>query len=89
MERSLEKALAARAVELGKSGRGEALPELAGLLASPSAEVRRLAASALGKLSGLADAAAVVRALMPVLREMHPQVRQYASRALSAYGAAA
>jgi hypothetical protein len=65
------------------------LGELRELLALPSAEVRRLAASAIGKLAGVADAQAAVAALLPVLRDEHPQVRQYAAKALSAYGTAA
>jgi hypothetical protein len=89
MDRQLEKRLAARAVELGCAGDGKALGELAILLAKPSAEVRRLAASAIGKLAGEAEASAAVAALLPILRDPHPQVRQYAVKALSAYGAAA
>jgi hypothetical protein len=89
MDRSVEKRLAQRAVELGRSGDGAALGELAGLLAQPSAEVRRLAASAIGKLAGAADASRAVALLLPVVRDPHPQARQYAIKALSAYGAAA
>jgi len=68
-----------------------ALPELARLLALPSAEVRRLAASAIGKLSGFgADPVAAVAALAPVaLRDPHAQTQQYALTALKAYGTAA
>ncbi len=86
MDRATEKRLAARAVELGKAGLGEALPELVGLLDMPSAEVRRLAASAIGKLAGLADPAMAVAALALRLRDPHPQVRQYAIKALKGYG---
>lgn len=89
MNREVEKRLATRAVALGRAGDGVALPELIGLLGTPSAEVRRLVASAIGKLAGLADAAAAVAALLPVLRDRHPQVRQYAMKALAAYGPAA
>ena len=89
MDRSIEKKLAARAVELGCSGVGSALPELEELLKKPSAEVRRLAASAIGKLAGAADAVAAVSALLPILGDPHPQVRQYAVKSLSAYGVAA
>ena len=39
------------------------IPELIGLLDTPSPEVRRLAASAIGKLAGIADAEAAVAAL--------------------------
>jgi hypothetical protein len=89
MNRAIEKNLAKQAVELGNAGNGAALPELAALLASPSAEVRRLAASAVGKLAGAADSAAAVTALLPMLADPHPQVRQYAMKALAAYGVAA
>ncbi|MBI5526217.1 MAG: HEAT repeat domain-containing protein [Deltaproteobacteria bacterium] len=89
MDRSIEKKLAARAVELGRAGEGGALAELAELLLKESAEVRRLAASAIGKLAGTADSAAAVAELLRVLRDPHPQVRQYAVKALSAYGMAA
>lgn len=88
MNREVEKALASRAVELGRSANPDALPELAGLLQNPSSEVRRLAVSAIGKLGGIADpnSAALVA---PLLRDSHPQVRQYAVKALKAYGRAA
>lgn len=89
MDRLIEKQMAQRAVELGRNGDGAALPELAGLLHKESDEVRRLAASAIGKLAGAADAAAAVAALLPILRDQHPQVRQYAVKSLSAYGVAA
>jgi len=89
MDRGTEKSLAARALELGKAGDGAALPELVGLLDLPSAEVRRLAASAIGKLAGLADSANAVAALALRLRDPHPQVRQYAIKALKGYGHAA
>jgi hypothetical protein len=57
----------------------------------PSAEVRRLAASAIGKLAPFgADPAAAISALAPVaLQDPHPQARQYALKAIKAYGAAA
>jgi len=89
MDRAIVKRLASRAVELGNSGDGASAAELIELLRTPSQEVRRLAASALGKLAGVADAAVAVSALQPVLRDPHPQVRQYAVKALKAYGAAA
>lgn len=65
------------------------MPELLELLAKPSNEVRRLAVSAIGKLAGLVDAREVVPALQARLLDPHPQVRQYAIKALSAYGTAA
>jgi len=89
MHREPEKNLAARAVELGRAGNGATLPELAQLLKTPSSEVRRLAVSAIGKLAGLTDAATAVAWLRPILRDSHPQVRQYAVKALKAYGVAA
>lgn len=80
-----------RAIALGRSNDPAALPELMRLLKMPSVEIRRLAASAIGKLSGFgADPAAAVAALAPVaMRDPHPQVRQYALKALKAYGATA
>ena len=89
MDKKLEKQFRERAVELGNSGDPSALPELMGLTQSPVANVRRLAASAIGKLAGLADAKRAVDALQPLLRDRHPQVRQYAVKALKAYGMAA
>ncbi len=56
---------------------------------SESALVRRIAASALGKLAGVVDAEKAAAVLRPMLADAHPQVRQYAVKALSAFGAAA
>ena len=80
-----------RAIAMGRAGDPAALPELTRLLKMPSAEIRRLAASAIGKLSGFgADPAAAVAALIPVaLGDPHPQARQYALKALKTYGGAA
>src|ERR1044071_5384252 len=80
-----------RALALGRTADPRAIPELTRLLSMPSAEIRRLAASAMGKLAPFgADAAAAVRALAPAaLRDTHPQAQQYALKALKAYGAAA
>ena len=80
-----------RALELGRGTDPGALPELIGLLALPSAEVRRLAASAIGKLSGFGlDTAAAAHALAPVaLHDPNPQTRQYALKALKTCGTAA
>jgi HEAT repeat. len=80
-----------RALELGRGCDPAALPELCKLLESPSDSVRRLAASAIGKLAEFgADPAAAVRALAPAaLRDPHPQVQQYALKALKLYSAAA
>jgi len=88
VDRTIERTLAARAVELGRSAEPACLPELTGLLDTPSAEIRRLAVSAIGKLAGLVDAAAVVPVLIARLADAHPQVRQYAIKALRAYGTA-
>jgi hypothetical protein len=79
-----------RALELGRGSDPDALPDLIRLLAMPSAEIRRLAASAIGKLAGFgAEPAAAVRALIPVaLCDPHPQTQQYALRALKTYGVA-
>ena len=84
-----ERQLAARAAALGVSADAAVFAELAALARSDSALVRRLAASALGKLAGLVPAADAVAVLMPLLRDNHPQVRQYAAKALGAFGAAA
>jgi hypothetical protein len=89
MDQKLEKRYRERAVELGNSGDPAALPELVELTRSPAANVRRLAASAIGKLAGLVDGAVAVATLQPLLRDDFPQVRQYAAKALSAYGMAA
>jgi len=80
-----------RALALGRGTDPAALPELARLLRVPSAEVRRLAASAIGKLAPFgAEANAAVQALAPVaLRDPHPQAQQYALKALKAYGTTA
>jgi len=80
-----------RALQLGRGGDPQALPELIGLLCLPSNEVQRLAASAIGKLAEFgADADAAVAALVPLaLRGRHPQTQQYAVRALKKYGAGA
>ncbi len=80
-----------RALELGRGTAPASLPELIRLLALPSAEIRRLAASAIGKLAAFgAEASSAVTALAPVaLRDPHPQAQQYALKALKLYGSAA
>lgn len=80
-----------RALELGRAADPNGLAELIDLLDMPSVEIRRLAASAIGKLAGFgADPVAAVAALAPVaLRDKHPQVQQYALKALKHYGSAA
>ena len=89
MNRNFEKQQRERAVALGRSGDPVALPELVELAAFPAASVRKLAASAIGKLAGLADAETAVKALIPLLRDSFPQVRQYTAKAIGAYGAEA
>ena len=89
MHISNEKKLAARATELGNSARADAFGELEELVGSESPLVRRLAASALGKLAEIVPAGPAVKALHPLLQDAHPQVRQYSAKALGAFGAAA
>ena len=91
MDRQLEKRLSDRAVAIGREGEVEAFGELLKMLGSSSANARRLSASALGKLAWMGvDQAGAVAALAPVARgDPHPQTRQYAIKALKAYGAAA
>jgi hypothetical protein len=84
-----EKKLAKRATELGNSADPKVFPELVELVVSKSPLVRRLAASAIGKLAGIVPAAVAVKTLHPLLRDEHPQVRQYSAKALGAFGAAA
>lgn len=80
-----------RALKLGRSGDPAVLPGLIALLRTPSNEVQRLAASAIGKLADFgADSTAAVAALGPLaLNARHPQTQQYAIRALKKYAAAA
>jgi ATP-dependent DNA helicase DinG len=78
-----DKNLAARVHALGESGSVEHVPELIQALEHDSGNVRRLAASALGKLRALA----AVESLLALLRkEQGPQVRQYAIKALGKIG---
>lgn len=71
----------------GLSCRAAAADELRGFLDSPFADVRRLAASALGKMAPeRPDARAFVRRLGEMaLSDAHPQVRQYAAKAIARY----
>lgn len=91
MDRDNHHATVQRALALGRSEDPAALDELTRLLTLPSAEVRRLAASAIGKLAGFgANPEVAVSALAPVaLSDPHPQAQQYALKALKCYGAAA
>jgi hypothetical protein len=86
VDHNFEKQCKERAVALGNSGDPAVLPELIKLTRSPAASVRRLAASAIGKLAGLADAETAVPSLQLLLRDPFPQVRQYTAKALGAYG---
>ncbi|MCU0857555.1 MAG: HEAT repeat domain-containing protein [Pontiellaceae bacterium] len=90
MDRQLEKKLSDRAVAIGREGNVAAFDELFELLKSSSANARRLAASAMGKLAWMGvDQAKAVAALGPVARnDSHAQTRQYAIKALKAYGCA-
>ena len=90
MDRQLEKQLSDRAVAIGREGNTAGFGELLVLLRSSSANARRLSASALGKLAWMGvDRAAAVAALAPVARrDPHAQTRQYAIKALKAYGTA-
>jgi hypothetical protein len=81
-----ERKLASHATRLGESADPAAFAELSGLTRSESPRVRRLAASALGKLAGIVPPAEVVRVIAPLLQDAHPQVRQYTAKALGACG---
>jgi hypothetical protein len=87
MDRNIEKRLSDRAVAIGRAGDPSGLSELISLSKTESPLVRRLAVSAIGKLAGLADANSAVSGIHPRLLDPHPQVRQYAIKALISYGA--
>lgn len=87
MNKDNEKKLAKHAAELGRSADPKAFSQLAELVLSASPLVRRLAASVLGKLAGIVPAVSAVAVLHPLLRDEHPQVRQYSAKALGAFGA--
>ena len=91
MDRKHHQECVQRALALGRSADPDTLPELIHLLKMPSAEIRRLAASAIGKLAEFgANAQLAVDSLSPVaLHDPHPQTQQYALKALKTYGAAA
>ncbi len=88
MDKDLHHQTVQRTLELGRGTDPAALPELIGLLRFPCTEVRRLAASAIAKLAPFgADPASAMPALLPVaLRDPHPQVQQYALKALKSFG---
>ncbi len=87
MDVANERRLAARVKVLGESADDKAFAELAEFTRSASPLLRRLAASALGKLAGLVPSREAVLSLRPLLADPHPQVRQYAAKALGAFGA--
>ncbi|MBS1249205.1 MAG: ATP-dependent DNA helicase RecQ [Chloroflexi bacterium] len=72
-----------RVYQLGESGSPHAVPELVAALESSNGNVRRLAASALGKIS---DPRAVEPLMGLLAHEKKPQVRQYTVKALGKIG---
>ena len=78
--------LCERAKTLGESADGAALRELSDLTRSQSARVRRLAASAIGKLAGLVPSDEAVGVLTALLQDAHPQCRQYSAKSLPLWG---
>ncbi len=86
MDKKIEKQLTARTVELGKSGDAAVVDELLKLSDCSAFHVKRLAVSALGKLAGKVDSKKVIPVLLARIRDCHAQVRQYAIKALAAYG---
>ena len=82
-----QKQLRARALEIGNTLEASAVDELFDLLKCRFPEVRRLAASALGKLAPRHPNEMLVTEYLAQAAETddHPQVRQYALKALSKY----
>ncbi len=72
-----------RVYALGETGSPEAVPELAAALSDSDGNIRRLAASALGKIG---DRSGTQPLLDLLTREKLPQVRQYAVKALGKIG---
>ncbi|MDH4138167.1 MAG: HEAT repeat domain-containing protein, partial [Anaerolineae bacterium] len=72
-----------RVFQLGEIGSPSAVPELIAALKHSNGNVRRLAASALGKIG---DARGVTPLLALLAQEQKPQVRQYAVKALGKIG---
>ena len=83
-----ERKLASHVRELGESASSGVFNELIEFAHSESPLLRRLAASAIGKLAGIVDSIASVDLLRTMLTDTHPQVRQYSAKALGAFGAA-
>ena len=79
--------LRARALELGNAGESRGADELIAMLKSQFPEVRRLAASALGKLakSNVNDGLVVYSLAAVAENDDHPQVRQYALKSIAKY----
>jgi len=70
----------------GLSHRSQAAAELSGFLCSSFADVRRLAASALGKMAPERPATEFLPRLVSLTKDdPHPQVRQYAAKAIGRY----
>ena len=82
-----QKQLRARALEIGNTLDASAVDELLELLKCRFPEVRRLAASALGKLAPRHPNEVLVAESLAMVAETddHPQVRQYALKSLSKY----
>ncbi len=83
-----ERKLASHVKKLGESASADVFDELVGFAHSESPLLRRLAASAFGKLAGIVDSTASVDLLRTILTDTHPQVRQYSAKALGAFGSA-
>jgi len=81
-----ERKLASYIKKLGESASDNAFQELSVFCRSESPLLRRLAASAIGKLAGIVDSTASVELLRSLLSDTHPQVRQYSAKALGAFG---
>ncbi len=71
---------------LGEKASPDVFPELDTFSHSCSPLLRRLSASAIGKLAGIVDSAPSVDLLRNLLSDAHPQVRQYSAKALGAFG---
>ena len=82
-----ERKLASYIKKLGESASVDVFQELVEFAHSESPLLRRLAASAIGKLAGIVDSTASVDLLRTMLTDTHPQVRQYSAKALGAFGA--
>lgn len=90
MDKDQHHRLTQRALEIGRGNDPTLVAELITMRKMPAPEIRRLAASALAKLADFgADPVSAVAALAPVaLKDPHPQVQQYALKALKCYGTA-